>query len=418
MCGLFGAVGNSIMGKEKDRVRELGMISAFRGLDSTGLVCLHNHKNKGLRYHSQKDTLSSPEFFMYPDYKALFNFDNTKAFIGHCRAATIGKINVVNAHPHVSKHIVGVHNGTIDKFRPSSVDGPSDSATLFDKIANGDLATVLQEVHDCDGAYAIVFLDTRDSSINIIRNEKRPLYLAHSPGMVTYWASEKPMFEFVFKREQYGPSIHEPYLIQPHKLYKFQTYKLGKEAAPTEIIDMTPKARVFLPAVVAKGGRAERFRNQRELDLAIAYGEIDPAEDAEPWYSQFPGAGTPGNTSVPSVTPTVKEITASLKADTEKKLRDEVPFTPGASVFGGYFKGYNSRHLKYKEVRELLNKGCACCEVVPDIQEHVWWYRPDMFICDDCTGDEFFQNFANNGQMFEGHWVHHGDQKKADDKAS
>src|SRR3546814_12623264 len=39
---------------------------------------------------------------------------NSKAFIGHNRAATLGKVNGLNAHPFRYDNIMGAHNGTLD----------------------------------------------------------------------------------------------------------------------------------------------------------------------------------------------------------------------------------------------------------------------------------------------------------------
>lgn len=117
--------------------------------------------------------------------------------LGHCRAATQGAVNNANAHPFTVGDVMMVHNGTIhatDMNTPNGVGFITDShklAALLSEAAVGDAHTVFGET---GGAWAVVWYDKRDGSLNFARNDQRPMYFGHTPDKkILTWASESWM---------------------------------------------------------------------------------------------------------------------------------------------------------------------------------------------------------------------------------
>lgn len=117
------------------------------------------------------------------------------ALFGHCRAATKGHLSASNAHPFVTTNLVGVHNGTITSGI-TIPDGETDSQALFESIDRDGLVPTLSKVV---GAYALIWYDNRDGSINFIRNNDRTLFYARRNSSVIV-SSEESMLRFIGDR--------------------------------------------------------------------------------------------------------------------------------------------------------------------------------------------------------------------------
>lgn len=202
MCGLFGAFGRQLSLKNVERLEVLGILSQIRGLDSTGLACIYKDSisSKTISIMMHKNTYDATGFFLSDEGRALFRKPTIPmAYIGHCRAATLGAVSVANAHPYViDNKVIGTHNGTISAFRPKDVDAETrtDSLDLYERITRKG---VLQALADAGwgAAFALVWYDRSTKRINMIRNKERPLFIMKTKEDTFFYASEKRMLDFI-----------------------------------------------------------------------------------------------------------------------------------------------------------------------------------------------------------------------------
>lgn len=185
MCGIIGCAGDLNVTHEK-AMRTMLILDAVRGEDSTGIAVI------GKAMGNVKIAKQVGDPFQLFDHKS---FDKAftgvqKAIIGHNRYATTGSINRQNAHPFENASVVGVHNGTLkSKWRLADAkDYVVDSENIYHHIDKYGLKDALQFM---EGAWALVWWDKENGSINFLRNKERPLYMAWSKDVkVLYWASE------------------------------------------------------------------------------------------------------------------------------------------------------------------------------------------------------------------------------------
>lgn len=121
-----------------------------------------------------------------------FNPIPAKLCIGHTRAATIGDVNIQNAHPFQFNHVIGAHNGTLTNYHQliekynhlnpeifNLTNLNIDSKLIFAAINEFNDLRVLS---DLQGAAAIIWRDFRNNLpyLNVWRNNERPLHYGFS----------------------------------------------------------------------------------------------------------------------------------------------------------------------------------------------------------------------------------------------
>lgn len=122
-----------------------------------------------------------------------------RIFVGHCRKATVGKVSKATAHPFNYDHITGVHNGTLRNWRYLH-DKPeeTDSMTMYKAIAERGVRPVIDAT---DGAYAMVWYDEAEDTLNFLRNKERPLFYCMSKDWERiFWASESWMLSIALAK--------------------------------------------------------------------------------------------------------------------------------------------------------------------------------------------------------------------------
>lgn len=174
--------------------RELLILDSIRGEHSTGVAAVSN-----LDVRIAKVVGDPFELFRSRSFTEALAMPN-KVLIGHNRYATAGAVNKKNAHPFQIDEIVGAHNGTLtNKYQ--LLDGHKfdvDSEALYNHMEKKGLESLLKTMN---GAWALVWWDGRDETLNILRNKERSLYVASlNAGGVIFWASEKWMLEVALSR--------------------------------------------------------------------------------------------------------------------------------------------------------------------------------------------------------------------------
>ncbi len=204
MCGICGVLGKNLIDKEFKAFDTLFHISALRGPDSSGVFAVHKGEKDPTRYlaATAKSTLTSTEFLYEQElmFKKYREEKKPIVLVGHCRYATQGKITKANAHPFTFPNIVGVHNGTItspfegrDKFE-------SDSEALYARINEVGIKKTIEGLRTYNAAYALVYFNKKEQTLNFLRNKERPLWIATTEIGSAFWASEKEFLDFTLNR--------------------------------------------------------------------------------------------------------------------------------------------------------------------------------------------------------------------------
>lgn len=197
MCGIIGVASTEGMKSRQDRVQFMKMgldIDSWRGWESTGLALVPSGSKEAPIVY--KRALNGRDFIQLNQVEKYLNdIEKYDVAIGHNRAATTGRGNIIdhNAHPFQYGRITLVHNGHIRnthdlKGATQGAQCQVDSAHVaFAMDANGELETLEQ----IDGGFVFVWWNSETSILNIARNTERPLHMAFAEKENSfYWASE------------------------------------------------------------------------------------------------------------------------------------------------------------------------------------------------------------------------------------
>lgn len=201
MCGHVGVAGD-ITRKGMKAFRTLLLWDSVRGEDGTGVALVPFVRNRRTVENTEiiKMPIASPAFLETSYASSALGLVTHGVVIGHNRAATVGQHTYGNTHPFLCKNVVGAHNGTVDSHHRKDLPGikgtwGTDSETIMRSFSGANAKDAVQSMTACArGAWAFVWYDYRDDSINFLRNEHRPLYYAFdSTRDQLFWASEAGM---------------------------------------------------------------------------------------------------------------------------------------------------------------------------------------------------------------------------------
>ena len=194
MCGHVGVAG-SINKREEKAFAQMLVFDSVRGEHSTGAAFIARHVEPLVA-----KAVGNPfELFDTKTFDKGINRMNS-AIIGHNRYATQGAVSRANAHPFEFEHIIGAHNGTLHNKHVfvRGHEHPVDSYCLYDHINEKGLHDAINKAN---GAWALVWYDKRDKSINFLRNKERPLcYMFSKDRKQLFWASESWMLYAALRR--------------------------------------------------------------------------------------------------------------------------------------------------------------------------------------------------------------------------
>lgn len=173
MCGINGLISKHGVFQYyvDDLFTNLIRMGSIRGEDSTGIF--------GVTKEGHCDVLKGDTdgyIFTRTDNfgKFLKRAGQYRIMVAHNRAATTGSVSAANAHPFQEKHIVLVHNGTISNKEDLNKEVEVDSHAIAHALAEHDAVQALGKI---DGAYALVWWDESDGTLNLARNTQRPLFI-------------------------------------------------------------------------------------------------------------------------------------------------------------------------------------------------------------------------------------------------
>ena len=184
--------------------KDMMVVNSLRGAHSTGVAGVDPYKDNLVNYI--KGEGSPYDVFQYDKSTEFFEraYKDFKLLIGHGRYATQGEINAQNAHPFVAGHIVLAHNGTLTNFKELKKGDYEkfevDSELIANMISKEGAEVAIPQLH---GAYALVWYNSEELTLNFARNSQRPLFMGLTKNRDNLvWSSERETIEWMEKRNR------------------------------------------------------------------------------------------------------------------------------------------------------------------------------------------------------------------------
>jgi len=247
MCGIIGLAGNTSNSslKQEAWVNSMLLINQLRGKDGTGVVTVDE---KTLAVDVYKRALSSSDFIqLNKTQQMVTKSQNYNILLGHNRAATKGAISDDASHPYVNDHITLIHNGTLHTYynlckKQPINDSDAISKGLAELKSSEDVVKFLETI---DGAFALIWINSNNGTLNIARNKERPLsYMFNKNKDQIFFASEPWMITGVGTREKSNVDLlvkNNKFVLHDFSVNTLYTYDLAN-------MDVTaPKRTTFVP---------------------------------------------------------------------------------------------------------------------------------------------------------------------------
>jgi len=236
MCGIegffmFSQPSVQLRKQLRDWITAAMYVGAIRGQDATGLFAVARKTGACV---GLKKAVEGHEFVNLNNVdRLLFDVEDYSVVVAHNRKGTLGGTDTAAAHPFKYEAITLVHNGTIQGHRVLST--ASRGATVdSDGIARA-LATkpAIEVLESIQGAFTLVWHDSRDGTVNIAKNKDRPLALSYITGNNgLLMTSEAGMLRWLAGK--YGIELQQVVEPKPFVLYSWQTGKDARVRAYTE----------------------------------------------------------------------------------------------------------------------------------------------------------------------------------------
>lgn len=360
MCGLVGIAGK-LEFKDEATFKRLLIYDYFRGPDSTGIAALRGNGDIKIA----KIASHPLDLFDMKKFTEAVSGYNSTVFLGHNRLATKGGVNNYNAHPYEFDHIVGAHNGTLDKSSWDALEAALDEKYEVDSMAI--IAAIAKlgieaTVPLLQGAWALVWIDRSKSTLNFLRNKERPFWYAYTKNFDhLLWASEWPFIDAATKLSAQGYELHS----DPTQGFKFWStkedwwyrydldqLKKGSEGRPKPRVKEL-KGKEPAPVVVYTGGK-HPFHNHgtRQSEKKSTTTSLGTTHSST-------------NNKNPNDNVTVLHLVGTRDAP-----------------FGG--------HLTEEEFNKIAKYGCSWCQADIEFEEPgvKVFQAQDMILCPSCGGSE------------------------------
>lgn len=227
MCGIVGMLTNTVANdKQLKLMSHLLYLDQMRGEHATGVAKVDLMTGVATTI---KKAMSAIEFLNEDDVNEFFKKDRKRLYIGHNRFATMGARDDAGAHPFTYKHITMVHNGTVDHWVMKDLTGHGrDKVTVDSEMVCHTIADlgIKEAVKKFSGAFSLVWWDSQERTLNFLRNEKRPMFIAHTNECMM-WSSEKAFIEVLVDRDKTMTYNVKPYQTEPHLHYCWKFNQFG-----------------------------------------------------------------------------------------------------------------------------------------------------------------------------------------------
>lgn len=404
MCGLCGIAGR-IIENDKAFFRLLLFFNELRGEDATGVMRVAEETEKEKKKSGKELRVESVKQIGPPSYFLRYDHEGKKdkmlwrpsglALLGHARHGTTGKRDSINsAHPFGFSKVVGMHNGTITTKFKHSDEYETDSEALYRNINDYGLEAALNEVAAYSSAYALTWVNKEDGTLNMIRNDKRPLHFGlFDYGSILAWASEEWMLR-VAKRKFWDSDNQTPEIIEPKPNVLFTWHMTSndvnwfKHPETKEIKIKQPTYHSYGPykksnhwhmGLAYEDGEGDVFDTEFESNTSATTEKKKPVinsnnEDLRPNKKG----------SVPSSGPATKAGETTSKGGSSKRFTFMLPGNTSIPRFG---------------FAKLIDFGCAICGNAPSIDDDgvdskIGWLDPETtrYICESCQSNEWAQD--------------------------
>lgn len=370
MCGLVGIAGDLSLEDEKIMDRLL-ILDYFRGKDSTGIARMAKYPSADTKL--LKQAVNPMDLFDHKSYKDIRNCNTATVWIGHNRAATLGKVNNINAHPFTYGKITGAHNGTLDKASWERLEEAIEEETTVDSAAIfaaldkfGPTKTIeMCETGDTSvrGAWALTYFNDETRCLYMIRNKHRPLWISYSKDFKKlYWASEYPMIRAAIEMTTKKPCSE--YLYQDKDGHMF--FQLPEDILHRWKVEDFKEARTKWPKA-----RVKKIEGRAPKTTAVtnySYNQGGGYDDFFPPQSSVYNRGC--TTSGP------KESAANSNSS---KVKPVISYTCEVGSFGPA--------LDVDDMANIAHAGCTFCEApITTETEGLIIYKDDgIILCPDCN---------------------------------
>lgn len=380
-------------------------VCELRGEDSTGIFSVKNTESEA---KITKVVGGTREMFETAAWDKLSFYDK-RAVVGHCRKATVGLVNRSTAHPFVRGNLTGVHNGTLRNWRDLPVEAESvDSSTLYSAMDKNGVKETIEAV---DGAYAMIWWDAAEETVNVIRNKERPLYYAfNEAGSVIFLASEAWMITVnadrngvklmnLTPKESY---VSRALAVTEDTLWRFRP--MNNTKTPLSFLkDVELKGGVNLPAKKVapfqnrydyRGSNHSPYGNitpikRNELGQAVVSSTTDNLSSASTPNGSNETDGQQSKTSV-VLLPSSSDAGSDepKKTEVSKELNDQIK-----SLFKDDYpdelRGNGDLLLSKDEFQTLVDPNCVWCQQGYSFEELRSdklgeWVDDTSYICSEC----------------------------------
>lgn len=223
MCGQFGIMTGGREVYADDFIKDAFTASMLRGIDSSGIAMIDPDTS---RYLVHKLPVAGNFFAEDRVAGEMIRAAGAPRSLTlcHVRAATVGKVNMSNAHPFEiitkERNVVGTHNGTLRGWqsRAGASTYTVDSEWALSRIAR-EGADAFEEIN---GAFAFAWWASDEPDVlNLARNDERTLAVAFIENNGLAYASEPGMLFWLLERNRIkmeGPIL----MLDTDTLYKFK----------------------------------------------------------------------------------------------------------------------------------------------------------------------------------------------------